>query len=217
MAFSLTMVWAHPYQACLSSMDEAVKKLALLVNSGNNWAYTFVWLNKDVQHVPLPKEGHLSAMINSIPCRNVSGCLCQLEVCQLLQCGDQVVYPKGLNGGLEPVLTSLSGALVQGMNMLGEPACKPSFLSVDLSRFTLEDHSPEVSAPCRTSTPTPLSHLTMECLPKADSHTSMTAKVWELSHAMLDTSSQALGDSSRRPTSPVLGVSSPTRAKTPPS
>ena len=87
-AFSLTVVWTHPYQACLCSLDEAVKKLALLVNSGNNWAYTFVWLNEDAQHVPLPKEGHLSAMINGMPNRNACGCLHQLEVYQLLQCGD---------------------------------------------------------------------------------------------------------------------------------
>ena len=56
MAFGLAMVWAHPYQACLSSLDEAAKKLALLINLGNNWAYTFVWLNEDAQHVPLSKE-----------------------------------------------------------------------------------------------------------------------------------------------------------------
>ena len=29
MAFSLTMVWAHPYQTGLLSVDEAVKKLGL--------------------------------------------------------------------------------------------------------------------------------------------------------------------------------------------
>ena len=161
-AFSLTMVWANPYQAHLSSVDEVAKKLTLLINFGDNWAYNFVWLNKDAQHVPLPKEGHLSTMIDSTPSRNACQHLHQLEVHQLLQCGDWVVYPDGLNGSLEPVLTFLSGALVQGMNML-EPACKPSFLSVDLPQFTLGDCSPKVSAPCRTSTPTPPSHLTMEC------------------------------------------------------
>ena len=131
-AFGLTMVWAHPYQAHLSSMDEVVKKLTLLVNSSNNWTYTFVQLNEDAQHVPLPKEGHLGAMIDGMPSRNMCGHLHKLEVCQLLQCEGRVVYPKGLNGGQEPVLTSLSGALVQGMNMFGELAHEPSFLSVDL-------------------------------------------------------------------------------------
>ena len=66
-------------------------------------------LNEDAQHVPLPREGHLSTMINGAPSRNAHGHLCQLGVCQLVQCGDQAVYPKGLNRGLEPVLISLSG------------------------------------------------------------------------------------------------------------
>ena len=128
------MVWANPYQAWLSSLDEALKKLTLLINLGDNWAYTFVQLNEDdQQHVPLSNEGHLSTMVDEAPCRNMCGCLHQLEVCKLLQCGDQVVYPKGLNGGLEPVQTSLSGSLIWGMDMLGKPTCKPSFLLVDLS------------------------------------------------------------------------------------
>ena len=38
-AFSLTVVWTHPYQTCLSSMDKVAKKLTLLINSGDNWAF----------------------------------------------------------------------------------------------------------------------------------------------------------------------------------
>ena len=30
-----------------------------------------VQLNEDAQHVPLPKEGHLSAMIDGMPRRNM--------------------------------------------------------------------------------------------------------------------------------------------------
>ena len=116
MAFGLAVVWAHPYWAHLSSLDEAAKKLILLLNSGDNSAYTFVWFNEEVQHVPLSKEGHLSTMIDGVPSRNACRHLCQLQVCQLLQCGDQVVYPKGLNGGLEPVLTSL--------NSITSPRCE---------------------------------------------------------------------------------------------
>ena len=103
MAFRLAMVWVHLYQSHLSSLDEVAKKLALLINLGDNWAYTFVWLNGDAQHVPLSKEGHLSAMIDGMPSKSVCRHLHQLEVCKLLQYGDQVVYPEGLNGGLEPV------------------------------------------------------------------------------------------------------------------
>ena len=42
MVFGVAMVWTHPYQASLSSLDEVVKKLALLISLGDNWAYTFV-------------------------------------------------------------------------------------------------------------------------------------------------------------------------------
>ena len=86
---------------------------------GDNWAYTFVQLNEDAQHVPLSNEGHLSAMVNGAPCRNACGHLCQLEVHKLLQCGDQVVYPKGLNRGLQPVQTLLSGSLIWAWICLG--------------------------------------------------------------------------------------------------
>ena len=133
MAFGLAMIWAHPYQACPSSLDDAVKNLVLLISLGNNWAYASVCLNGDTQHVPLPKEGHLSTMIDGMPSRNMCRSLCQLEVHKLLQYGDQVVYPEGLNGGLELVQTSLSGPLLWGWDALDNFTHKPSFLLVDLS------------------------------------------------------------------------------------
>ena len=124
MAFGLAMVWAHPYQAYLSSLDEVARKLTLLINLTDNWAYTFVWLNEDAQHVPLSNKGHISTMVDGVPCRNVCRHLCQLEVQRLLQYGDQVVYPEGLNRGLEPVLTLLSGTLTQGMAQGASPSAR---------------------------------------------------------------------------------------------
>ena len=171
--FRLTVVWAHPYQAQFPSLDEAVKKLILLNTSGRNWAYTFVQLNKDAKHVPLPKEGHLNTMIEGVPHRNACGHFCQLEECQLLQWEDQVVYPEGLNGGLEPVVTSLPESLAHGMSVFNEL----TFLQVDFSQVTPGDHVSKASAPHRTLTPTSPSHLVMEHSPKAESHISMTAEV----------------------------------------
>ena len=132
MVFGLATVWPHPHQAQLSSLDEVVKKLTLLIDFGNNWAYAYVWLNEDAQNVPFSNEGHLSAMVNGAPCRSTCRHLCQLEVYKLLQYGDQVVYPEGLNGGLELVQTSLSGSLIWGMDVLGKPAHEPSFPLVGL-------------------------------------------------------------------------------------
>ena len=88
-------------------------------------------------NVSQPKESLLSTMTNCPSSRNACRNLHQLEVCQLLQCKDQLVYPEGLNRGLEPVLISLSGALVQGVNTIGEPSHKHLFLPVDLPQFTL--------------------------------------------------------------------------------
>ena len=102
--FSLVAVWVRPHQAHLSSLDEAVQKHTLLINTGNNWAYTFMQLNEDALHIPLSSKGHISTMIDGMPSRSACG---QLEVNKLLQCGSQVVYPKVLNGGLEPIQFSL--------------------------------------------------------------------------------------------------------------
>ena len=75
MVFWLVMVWAHPHQACLSSLDEAVRKLALLINIGDNWVYTFVQLNEGTLHVPLSNEGHISTMINGTQSSNACRCV----------------------------------------------------------------------------------------------------------------------------------------------
>ena len=55
MAFRLATVWAHPHQADLSFLDEAVRKLTLPIDIGDNWAYAFVQLNEGALHVPLSK------------------------------------------------------------------------------------------------------------------------------------------------------------------
>ena len=38
-------------------MEEVVKQLTPLISTSPDWPYTFVWLNADAHHVPLPKEG----------------------------------------------------------------------------------------------------------------------------------------------------------------
>ena len=101
MAFGLAMVWAHSHQACLSSLCEVARKLTLLIDIGDNWAYAFVWLNEGTLHVPLSNEGHISTMVDGVLSRSTCGHLHQLEVHKLLQSRDQVVCPKGLKWGLE--------------------------------------------------------------------------------------------------------------------
>ena len=104
--YGISIVWANPSQFRATSMEEAVKKLTTCTSSETNWLYTLIWLHEDTCHVPLPKEGHLGILPHRgaevIPCGWVS----QLEVCQPLATGLQVIYPVGLNGQDEPIITS---------------------------------------------------------------------------------------------------------------
>ena len=106
--FGLVAEWAHPLQAHHPSLGEVAHKLRLLISTGNDWAYTFAQCNEDTLHMPLSSKGHRSVMIDGAPNTNACGCLSQLEVCKLLQYGDQVVCPKGLNVGVRTHVVHLS-------------------------------------------------------------------------------------------------------------
>ena len=96
--YGRSTVWVHPYQARVSTVEEAAKQLTPLISTGSDWPYALVQLNGDACHAPLPIERHLSVMVeggtSSVACRRIS----QLEVCQLLSSGSQVIYQVGLNG-----------------------------------------------------------------------------------------------------------------------
>ena len=194
MVFGLAMVWVHPYQACIPTLDDVVRKFTLLTTSHENWAYSLVRFNENTQHIPLPGEGHLSAMVEGTPSRNACGHLCQLEVHLLLQSGCQVVYPEGLNRALELVIMSSTESLAYGVNVLDES----TFLPVDLS---------DASALHNTLAPTSPTHPSTEHPSGVGVHLSMTAEVTELlSQAALDTSRQASGSPNpKRPASMAWG------------
>ena len=78
--YGLAMVWVHPCQARVPTLDEVARKLALLVSSGSYWPYTFMCFNGDAHHVHLLKEGHLSAMTDRMPSNILCGQIHQLEV-----------------------------------------------------------------------------------------------------------------------------------------
>ena len=101
--------------------------------------------------MPLPREEHLSIMVegstSSATCRRIS----QLEVCQLLSLGSKVVYLVGLNGCKVPVIASLPELLAKGTNLLRGKAI---YLQVDILQFTME--GPELKAPPLGSCSTPI-------------------------------------------------------------
>ena len=87
----LAMVWVNPCQARVSTIDDAARQLSQLSSTGPNWPYALVWLNGDACQVPLPTEGHLSVVMEGNTSNVLCGKICQLEVCQLLGLGSQVV------------------------------------------------------------------------------------------------------------------------------
>ena len=133
--FGLVMVWVHLCQVLLISLDEAVKKLTLLINTRKDWAYIFVQLWKDSWHVPLSNARHLSVMVDGAPSRSACRCPSHLEVHKLLQFGSKMVYPEGLNGGLEPLCVPLPKQLIWDVESTG----KPAILQVNLPRTTSGD------------------------------------------------------------------------------
>ena len=148
---------------------------------------------------PYPMRAHISAMIDGVPSRRTHGHLHQLEVHKLLQCGNHVVCPEGLNGGLEPVLPLLPKLPIWDMNTLGRPVHKPLLLQVDLFHAMLGNKMPTIPGPCRASTPPSSPHLVMECPSEMANHTSMATKLQELlSQMVLHTSNLASGDSTLR-------------------
>ena len=85
--YGISLVWVHPNQVRVTTMEEAVKKLTTFKSSGANWPYALAQLCKDPHHVPLPKNKHLGILpqgkVQETFCRQIS----QLEVCQLLTAG----------------------------------------------------------------------------------------------------------------------------------
>ena len=127
--YGLSTIWVNPYQARVHNVEEAVKQLIVLVSTGPNWPYALVQLNGDTCHAPLPRERHLSTLVeggtSSAACRRVS----QMEVCQLLSSSSQVICLVGLNGCEVPIIASQPESLAKGTNLLGG---KPVYLKVDI-------------------------------------------------------------------------------------
>ena len=201
--YSLSMVWVNPYQAWVSTMEEAVKQLTTQVFTGPDWPYALVHLNGDTCHVPLPREGYLSILVeggtSSATTRRVS----QLEVHQLLSWGSQVVYLVGLNGCEVPVIASPPELLAKGANLLGG---KPIYLKVDILQSVME--GPKLNVPPPGSQSSLLSASPIRApLPKAEGEVSMTMEVRQLlSWVGLDMSGHASGNSTPKRLEPVVLV-----------
>ena len=130
--YGIYLVWVHPKQVRAATMEEAVKKLTTCAPSGTDWPYTLAQLCKDPHYMPLPKDKHLGILpqgkvrkVKETPCGQIS----HLKVHDLLATGPQVVYPIGLNGHDEPIITTLPELLDSGISLM---ASEHVYLEIDI-------------------------------------------------------------------------------------
>ena len=139
--YGQSIILANPSQARVASMEEMVGKLTACTSSGTNWLYTLVQLHEGTCHVPLSKEGHLGILpqreAEVAPC----GWISQLEVHQLLVASPQVIYPMGLNGHDETVITSLPEPLASGISLT---AGKSIDLGIDIPSPPVEEPNQKI-------------------------------------------------------------------------
>ena len=113
----MSLVWISPNQVWVPTMEEAVGTLSAYITSGPNWPDAPAQLYEGSSHTPLPRDKHLGVLpqgkVEEIP----YGQIIQLEVCQLLSAGPQVIYPVGLNGNKELVMTTLPEPLHSGASI----------------------------------------------------------------------------------------------------
>ena len=127
--YGISLVWVNPNQVRADTMEEVVEKLTACPSSGTNWPYTLAQLYEGPCHTPLPKDKHLSILpegkAEETPCGQIS----QLEVCQLLATDPQVIYPIGLNGHDEPIITTLPELLDSSISLI---ASEHIYLEIDI-------------------------------------------------------------------------------------
>ena len=98
-------------------MEEVVGTLSTYITSGPDWPYALVQLFKDSNHTPLPKGKHLGVLPQGKVEGSPYGQISQHEVHQLLSTRPWVIYPVGLNGNDELVMTTLPELLHSGTSI----------------------------------------------------------------------------------------------------
>ena len=204
--YGISLVWVHPNQVRAATMKEAVKKLTTFTSSGADWPYALAQLCEDPHHASLPKNKHLGVLPQG-KAQETCGWISQCEVHQLLAASPQVVYPIGLNGHDEPVITTLPELLDSGISLI---VSKHIYLGIDIPSPPVEE--PDQKMPPLEDIPTIL----ITSPPKSEG--SMTTEVSNLlSQAVLEASScESQHSSPRRPTTAVIFTSPPQKPEDPP-
>ena len=127
--YRVSLVWVNPNQTRASTMEEAVEKLAACPSNGMDWPYALAQLYKGFGHAPLPKGKHLGILPQGKAEETSCGQITQLNICQLLSAGPQVVYPSDLNGHDEPIITTLLEPLSSSVSII---TSKHPYLEIDI-------------------------------------------------------------------------------------
>ena len=135
--YSVSLVWVNPNQARASTMEEAVEMLTACPSSGTDWPYTLAQLYEGSHHAPLPKDKHLVILPQGLVEETSCGWINQLDACQLLSAGPQVVHPIGLNGHDEPIITTLPEPLSSGISVI---ASKHLYLGINIPPMEESDN-----------------------------------------------------------------------------
>ena len=128
--YGVSLVWVSPQQARTPTMEEAVEKLAACTSNGSNWPYILAQLYEGLDHASLPKGKHLGILSQGEVEETSRGQISQLNICQLLSTGPQVIYPSGLNGYDKPIITTLPEPLSSSKSVI---ANEHSYLEIDIS------------------------------------------------------------------------------------
>ena len=110
-------------------MEEALGILSACISSGPNWLYVFTQLYKGSNHTPLPMDKHLGILPWGKVEESPHGQISQLEVCQLLSTGPQVIYPVGLNRCNQSVTIDLLEPLHSGSSVTTD---EHPYLQIDI-------------------------------------------------------------------------------------
>ena len=149
------------------------------------------------------KEGHLSILVEGGTSSAASGWISQLDVCQLLSLGSQVIYPVGLNGCEVPVIMSLPESLAKGTTMFRG---KTVYLPVDNLQSTMKGQE--------SKSPSPGGHSFPSWLQPYQGSSAQGGRAGQHDHrsegapilGSIDTSGQALGGSTPKRLEPMVLV-----------
>ena len=204
--YGISLVWVHPNQVRVTTIEEAVESLTAYTSSGVDWPYALAQLCEDPHHAPPPKNKHLGITPQEKVQDTFCGWISQLEVHQLLATSPQVIYPIGLNGHNEPIMTTLPDPLGSGISLI---TSKHNYLEIDIPSPPIEEPDQKMSP--LEDIPTVLITSSTKSPPKSEG--SMTMEVSNiLSQAVLEVSScESKQSPLRRLTTAVVLMSLPWR------